>query len=294
MFTWHSAASAQTPRIGVIVLPCHARLATRAAIDLPQLHPYKPPIQLRAPWPGSRGCRGTKSYRCHGAVRPGTATSGQRWSVDGETDLSAEQVGAQTAAWFPQAHGDGRRRAGDRPAAGQGAQAPLRLSGSCEPGCRWQIPRRRRLQDMRVVSLKRREDFLRLRGGVRWSTGAFVIETKRRAERSGGNGGVEDGARFGFTVTKKLGGAVVRNRIRRRLKEALRSLEPDVALPGHDYVLIARARASDVSFEVLKQDLFRGLTHVNETLQRRPAPSGRRAKPTSERDGPDQKAREQT
>jgi ribonuclease P protein component len=146
---------------------------------------------------------------------------------------------------------------------------------------------------MRVVSLKRREDFLRLRGGVRWSTGAFVIETKRRGE-PGANGRVEAGPRFGFTVTKKLGGAVVRNRIRRRLKEALRSLEPAGALPGHDYVLIARAGAYDVSFERLKQDLVRGLTHVNETLQRRPASSRSRAKHTGERDGPDQKARERT
>ena len=147
---------------------------------------------------------------------------------------------------------------------------------------------------MRVVSLKRREDFLRLRGGVRWSTGAFVIETKRRGEHPGANGRVEAGPRFGFTVTKKLGGAVVRNRIRRRLKEALRSLEPAVALPGHDYVLIARTGAYDVSFERLKQDLVRGLAHVNETLQRRPASSGSRAKHTGERDGPDQKARERT
>jgi ribonuclease P protein component len=147
---------------------------------------------------------------------------------------------------------------------------------------------------MRVVSLKRRDDFLRLRGGVRWSTGAFVIETKRRAEHSGANDRVEAGPRFGFTVTKKLGGAVVRNRIRRRLTEALRSLESNVALPEHDYVLIARAGASDVSFEVLKQDLVRGLTHVNETLQRRPAASRGRAKPASERNGPDQKAREPT
>ena len=113
-----------------------------------------------------------------------------------------------------------------------------------------------------MVSLKRREDFLRLRGGVRWSTGAFVIETKRRGDERDPSIGAEP--RFGFTVTKKLGGAVVRNRIRRRLKEALRSLEPDVALPGHDYVLIARAAASDWSFERLKQDLVRGLTHVNE------------------------------
>jgi ribonuclease P protein component len=145
---------------------------------------------------------------------------------------------------------------------------------------------------MRVVSLKRREDFLRLRGGVRWSTGAFVIETKRRGEHPGANGRVEAGPRFGFTVTKKLGGAVVRNRIRRRLKEALRSLEPAVALPGQDYVLIARSRASDATFEQLKQDLVRGLTHVNETLQRGSAASGGRAKRAGKQDGPDQKAHE--
>jgi ribonuclease P protein component len=148
---------------------------------------------------------------------------------------------------------------------------------------------------MRVVTLKRREDFLRLRGGVRWSTGAFVIETKRRGERSGAEACAAAGPRFGFTVTKKLGGAVIRNRIRRRLKEALRCLEPDTALPGHDYVLIARAGASDWSFERLKQDLVRGLAHVNETLQRNadgPGPNRRRTKGRSERDGPDQKARE--
>lgn len=145
-----------------------------------------------------------------------------------------------------------------------------------------------------MVSLKRREDFLRLRGGVRWSTGAFVIETKRRGADAKDSAGA--GPRFGFTVTKKLGGAVVRNRIRRRLKEALRCLEPDVALPGHDYVLIARAGASNGSFEQLKQDLVRGLAHVNKTLQRDaggPA-SGSRVERTSERDGPDRKARKQT
>ncbi|MFM9848550.1 MAG: ribonuclease P protein component [Hyphomicrobiaceae bacterium] len=150
---------------------------------------------------------------------------------------------------------------------------------------------------MRVVSLKRREDFLRLRGGVRWSTGAFVIETKRRGARSDAKDCAAADPRFGFTVTKKLGGAVVRNRIRRRLKEALRCLEPDAALPGHDYVLIARARASDLSFEQLKQDLVRGLTHVNGTLQHNAdgsAPDRRRAKRAGERDGPHQKAREKT
>ena len=46
--------------------------------------------------------------------------------------------------------------------------------------------------------------------------------------------------RFGFTVTRKIGNAVVRNRIRRRFKEALRLLAPGIIAPGHDYVVIAR------------------------------------------------------
>lgn len=143
---------------------------------------------------------------------------------------------------------------------------------------------------MRVVSLKRREDFLRLRGGVRWSTGAFVIETKRRSERPEAKA-CAAGPRFGFTVTKKLGGAVVRNRIRRRLKEALRCLQPDAALPGHDYVLIARAGASNWGFERLKQDLVRGLSHVNEALQRGAiGPAQNRVERADERDGPDKRS----
>jgi ribonuclease P protein component len=143
---------------------------------------------------------------------------------------------------------------------------------------------------MRVVSLKRREDFLRLRGGVRWSTGAFVIETKRRGEHPEAEvARAAAGPRFGLTVTKKLGGAVVRNRIRRRLKEALRGLEPDLALPEHDYVLIARAAASTWAFERLRQDLVRGLSHVNQMAQRAggPAPDRNRVERTGERDGSD-------
>ena len=51
--------------------------------------------------------------------------------------------------------------------------------------------------------------------------------------------------RFGFTVTKQFGGAVQRNLIRRRLKEALRLLKPLPARPGHDYVILARPEALD-------------------------------------------------
>ena len=58
--------------------------------------------------------------------------------------------------------------------------------------------------------------------------------------------------RVGITVSKKLGGAVVRNRVRRRLREVYR-LHEDRFLPGYDIVVVARSRAIDASFESLCQ-----------------------------------------
>ncbi len=65
--------------------------------------------------------------------------------------------------------------------------------------------------------------------------------------------------RFGFTVTKQSGGAVRRNRIRRRLKEALRLLDPLPARPGHDYVILARPEALSMPFLALQGELIRAL-----------------------------------
>lgn len=121
---------------------------------------------------------------------------------------------------------------------------------------------------MRVTTLKRRSEFLRLRGGARWSTAALTIETKPRTDTPA-SPDLAAGPRFGFTVTKKLGSAVVRNRIRRRLKEALRVLHDDAALPGHDYVLIAKSEAATCGFDRLKQDLTAGLNRVNTSTQSR-------------------------
>ena len=62
---------------------------------------------------------------------------------------------------------------------------------------------------------------------------------------------MQAGPRIGLTVTKKVGNAVVRNRIRRRLREALRKIAPDAGLPDHDYVVMARDRALTLGFEAL-------------------------------------------
>jgi ribonuclease P protein component len=74
---------------------------------------------------------------------------------------------------------------------------------------------------------------------------------------------IEAPPRFGFTVTKQSGGAVRRNRIRRRLKEALRLLKPLPARPGHDYVILARPEALGMSFRTLQAEIMRALGKID-------------------------------
>src|SRR5689334_21054234 len=71
----------------------------------------------------------------------------------------------------------------------------------------------------RLATLKRRPEFQRVRTGARWATPAFVLEGKRR-EAPAPALAPAGAARFGFTVSKQVGGAVERNRIKRRLKAA--------------------------------------------------------------------------
>jgi ribonuclease P protein component len=72
-------------------------------------------------------------------------------------------------------------------------------------------------------------------------------------------GGPIDEIRVGFTVTKKVGNAVVRNRVRRRLRAAAEDVIPTYAVPGRDYVLIGRAGTRNRPFQALVGDLHRAL-----------------------------------
>ena len=110
-----------------------------------------------------------------------------------------------------------------------------------------------------LVSLRKRAEFLAVRGGAKWVTPAFVLEAKSRPASPG----IDPSPRFGLTVTKKLGSAVVRNRIRRRLKEALRTGAANEARPGFDYVVIARAPALMRPFEELMADFRLALAKVH-------------------------------
>lgn len=123
-----------------------------------------------------------------------------------------------------------------------------------------------------LVTLKTRAEFLAVRGGARCATPAFVLETKPRAIPAAN--AQPPGPRFGFTITKKIGNAVVRNRIRRRLKAALTPLSGQLAAATHDYVVIARQSAFDIPFATLQKDLERALQrvhHAGATRKSRPA-----------------------
>ena len=112
-----------------------------------------------------------------------------------------------------------------------------------------------------IGRLKTRSEFLHVKGGTRFATPSLVLQARRRPPASRQAPHL---ARFGFTATKRLGGAVVRNRARRRLKEAVRLTGADHATEGYDYVLIARGGAVQRPFHELIKDLERALANVHE------------------------------
>lgn len=99
-----------------------------------------------------------------------------------------------------------------------------------------------------IGRLEKRRDFLAAAKGRKAARRAFVVEARRRAD---------DGApRFGFTVTKRVAKkAVERNRIRRRLKEAVRLTASGLADHGCDYVLVGRRPALTQPFSDLTSAL---------------------------------------
>jgi ribonuclease P protein component len=106
--------------------------------------------------------------------------------------------------------------------------------------------------------LKRRAEFLRVAGrGRKAPMPGLVLQALARGD---------DGpARIGFTVTRKVGNAVVRNRARRRLKEAARLLLRDHPVSGVDLVLIGRDKTRARPFLALREDLRRALAKAGVT-----------------------------
>jgi ribonuclease P protein component len=111
--------------------------------------------------------------------------------------------------------------------------------------------------------LKRRTDFRAVATGARAPAKAFVLQALRRESPEQDAGQQNSGpVRVGFTVSKQVGNAVQRNRVRRRLREMVR-LKPETEFAaGHDYVLIGRRTALALPFGDMARELDGALRRV--------------------------------
>ncbi len=109
--------------------------------------------------------------------------------------------------------------------------------------------------------LKQRSDFLRAARGIRRVTPGLTLEICA-------NPAPTAGIRVGFTASRKVGNAVVRNRSKRRLRAAAAAILPLSGMAGTDYVLVARPDTVGRPFESLKADLAGALRAAHLKLDR--------------------------
>ncbi|MBL8656302.1 MAG: ribonuclease P protein component [Altererythrobacter sp.] len=118
--------------------------------------------------------------------------------------------------------------------------------------------------------IRKRADFLAANRGVRVARPGFVLLAHP-------NGGM--GKRFGVTVTKKIGNAVIRNRMKRRFRELLRAALPGAGLADHDHVLIGREGGVERDFALLGEELAAALARASagkgDPPRRRPGSGGK-------------------
>ena len=114
---------------------------------------------------------------------------------------------------------------------------------------------------LRVETMRHRPDFVRAAQARRQGTPGFLLQARHRSSDEPTDPAV---LRVGFTCSKKIGNAVMRNRARRRLREIVRAVLPCLAQPGWDYVLVGRPGATiERDFATLKTDLEGALRQIH-------------------------------
>ena len=114
-----------------------------------------------------------------------------------------------------------------------------------------------------LSTIRKRADFLAANRGLRVARSGFVL----LAHPNQGQG-----KRFGITVTKKVGNAVIRNRMKRRFRELLRAALPERGLADHDHILIGRDGG-------IERDFAKMAAELDEALTRAAAGKGDRRRP---------------
>lgn len=161
-----------------------------------------------------------------------------------ETHIPAKQTEACPYPRVPQPHVNQERTQGSGEPTRQGSQTSGSVSQSC-------VLRR----------LQKRPEFLRAAKGEAARRKLVVVQSIHRKDGSSHMG-------EGFTSTKKIGGAVVRNRARRRLRVASRMLLPEYGQPGHDYVFIARIDTAVAPWPRLLDDVESALIRLRSGSSR--------------------------
>lgn len=132
-----------------------------------------------------------------------------------------------------------------------------------------------------MIVLKKRAEFLALRRGKKQVTPGFILQALPRSGGAiRGKKAVADEKalvkrepelppRFGFTVSKKVGNAVQRNRVRRRLRELIREVAEGYARPETDYNLIGRRAALQRPYAVMREDMIRAFQRLHSSSRPR-------------------------
>lgn len=105
--------------------------------------------------------------------------------------------------------------------------------------------------------LRKRSEFLIVsKTGEKWITPAFILQAYQRAS--------EGPSRYGITASRKVGGAVERNRAKRRLRALIKDVLPPLAQAGMDYVFIARQEVLKREFALMREELRHALKRLSQ------------------------------
>jgi ribonuclease P protein component len=128
-------------------------------------------------------------------------------------------------------------------------------------------------QELKIERMRKRPEFLLAAQARFRAQGAVVVQRRDRADG-------DPAIHSGFTATKKVGGAVVRNRCKRRMRQAARLLLPQYGLPGSDYVFVARGGTATRPWERLLDDVKSALIRLAADPDTAPAPSAAASDPS--------------
>lgn len=113
--------------------------------------------------------------------------------------------------------------------------------------------------------IRHRPDFVVANRGKRFVTPSFILLVYARRD---GHPVSPETVRYGITVTKKIGNAVIRNRMKRRFRALFAEALPKHGMEGVDHILIGRKQDKEPAFDMMRADLEKGLQHLARKMRK--------------------------